>query len=668
MPVFQETSNAARDLRILPSRAPPLPRLSPKPDLSFTEEEKREVVVIGAGPSGLFLTLLLARYGITDSSLLCLDSKPGTLKAGQADGLQPRTLEVLQSLGIAAEIIDEGCHMEEVAFWNPVPQGPQDNTKGARGGIERSEFVPDVNVPARFPFEVTIHQGRIERILQENLHLYARENMIRRSHRFLEYVVDQSQPDFPILVKYEYDHTDGTIKQGFVRTRYLVGADGARSQVRKCMGLELQGETTDHIWGVCDFVATTDFPDIRKRCAVHSDAGSVMVIPREQIATGEYLTRLYVQVPGEVDAAQAQDYDMDKKAADKRKRGAVTLDYIFEQARAAFHPYNLGIKEGTTPDWWAAYQIGQRMTPKFSVRTPDGIDRIFIVGDACHTHSPKAGQGMNVSMMDSYNLAWKLAHSINGLTPPPASGTADPILETFEPERADTARQLIEFDKTFSHIFSGKIGSKDSTTTGLTHEEFLRVFREGSGFTSGCGLQYQPSRLVKMPAEPQSRLPPSSDSLSGALIPGRRLLNVELKRYADATTRQIQDELPSVGRYRIVVLASNDLLDRSGASQSSLRSCTKVMQHFPVGTIDFAVLHPLATRFEWTDIPSVVKEFAEMRTYGLSMKEDAYKIYHVSKDEGIIAVVRPDGYVGMLAPLSDTEAVETYLSSCLVRV
>ena len=148
---------------------------------------------------------------------------------------------------------------------------------------------------------------------------------------------------------------------------------------------------------------------------------------------------------------------------------------------------------------------------------------------------------MNVSMMDSYNLAWKLAHSINGLTPDPSSKTADPVLETFESERTGTARQLIEFDTTFSHIFSGKIGSGESATSGLTHEEFLRVFKEGSGFTSGCGLQYQPSRLVRIPDRAQSGIPTTNDPLSGALVPGKRLLNVELKRYADATTRQLQD-------------------------------------------------------------------------------------------------------------------------------
>jgi|SRR5690242_13911887 len=294
---------------------------------------------------------------------------------------------------------------------------------------------------------------------------------------------------------------------------------------------------------------------------------------------------------------------------------------------------------------------------------------------------------MNVSMMDSYNLAWKLAHSINGLTPLATSGVADPILETFEPERADTARQLIEFDTTFSHIFSGKIGSGNSATSGLTHEDFLRVFREGSGFTSGCGLHYQPSRLVRMPVEPQLKLPATDDLLGGALVPGRRLLNVELKRYADATTRQLQDgtyrslscqqpvleltsitELPSTGRYRIIVLASIDFLDKLGLSQSALLSCIDAMRRFPAGTIDLAVLHPLETRFEWTDIPPGVKETAEMRTYGLSRKEDAYDIYGVSKSDGIIAVVRPDGYIGTLASLSGTGEVEAYLRSCLALV
>jgi phenol 2-monooxygenase len=350
-----------------------------------------------AGPSGLFLTLLLARYGLRGSSLVCYDSKPGTLKAGQADGLQPRTLEVLESLGIADEIIREGCHMSEVAFWNPKQQAHTNGIEKLNAtklsGIERTDFVSDVNVAARFPFEVTIHQGRIERILEENLHLYAPENTVRRSHRVVDFKVDEAgDAEYPILITTEKTCGDGSVSQISSRTKYLVGADGAHSLVRRGMGLHLEGETTDHIWGVCDFVVDTDFPDIRKRCAVHSAAGSVMVIPRERIATGEYLTRLYVQVPGEASPdADVVSPEGEKKVADKKRRTAITLEYIFDQARKVFAPYTIQIKEGTDVDWWAAYQIGQRMTSKFSSRTSDGVDRVFIVGDGeCIRTMPRA--------------------------------------------------------------------------------------------------------------------------------------------------------------------------------------------------------------------------------------------------------------------------------------
>jgi phenol 2-monooxygenase len=148
---------------------------------------------------------------------------------------------------------------------------------------------------------------------------------------------------------------------------------------------------------------------------------------------------------------------------------------------------------------------------------------------------------MNVSMMDSYNLAWKLVHSINGLTPVGKFGAADPVLETFEQERVDTARQLIDFDTKFSHMFSGQIGTQDAEMVGLTHEEFLAVFSEGSGFTSGCGLHYKPNRLVKMPVGSHLKKYSENNPVCGTLTPGRRLLNVEVRRYADATTRQLQD-------------------------------------------------------------------------------------------------------------------------------
>lgn len=124
--------------------------------------------------------------------------------------------------------------------------------------------------------------------------------------------------------------------------------------------------------------------------------------------------------------------------------------------------------------------------------------------------------------------------------------------------------------------------------------------------------------------------------------------------------------MPSIGRYYILVLASNDLLDKSGVSQPAISSSINTIQKFPAGVINLTILHPLKERFEWTDVPISMKTFAEMRTYGLTTKMDAYNIFGVCKEKGLIAVIRPDGYVSMVAPLLDGKQVEAYFHGCLV--
>ncbi|KAL4883951.1 FAD binding domain-containing protein [Aspergillus karnatakaensis] len=682
MPVFTEFSASSRELRVLPSFAPPLPRLSPaftksttssnsqsqsqsqpqtQSQSQFSEPEKYEVVIIGAGPAGLMLNLLLARYGLSDDSLLCVDTKPGTLKSGQADGLQPRTLEILKSLGLADEILNDGCHMEEVAFWNPTGKTEGDV-------IERTSIVPDVSVPARFQHEVTIHQGRIERILETDLLRYSKRGVLRNTRLVDVRIDEEGDAEFPVIADIETEEEGKEKVRRTVRSKYLVGADGAHSNVRRCMGLSLEGESLDHIWGVVDLVIDTDFPDIRRRCAIHSPAGSVMVIPRERIVTGDYLTRLYVQVPEiEIEAGD----DRKAKEGAKARRAQVTLEGIFQHAADAFKPYYIKPKQDGTVDWWAAYQIGQRVSGKFTVKDSKGINRVFIAGDACHTHSPKAGQGMNVSMMDSYNLAWKLIYSIHGLTPGPLeTAKQDPVLDTYHLERHTIAQQLIDFDRAFSSMFSGKIGTEDGVES-LTHEQFLEVFSTGNGFTSGCGIEYPENITV----EKSTAVNPirGTDYLQGILRPGRRLLNARVRRFADGNKRDLQDDFLSTGRFRILVLTSSDLLIPNGQSAKALSLLSTLISQFPSSVIEQTVIHPQLDKdtktFMWRDLPAEIKKHSEMRFYsGYELSDDVYKIYGVDEAEGAITVVRPDGYVGVVAALDDVSTVEGYLGSVLRKI
>lgn len=284
---------------------------------------------------------------------------------------------------------------------------------------------------------------------------------------------------------------------------------------------------------------------------------------------------------------------------------------------------------------------------------------------ACHTHSPKAGQGMNVSMMDSYNLAWKLSHTIHGLAP---SNTESTVLNTFEHERLTIARQLIEFDTKFSTMFSGQIGSADSVK-GLTHEQFLKVFSDGSGFTSGCGVEYPPSILTDVEYLSHSSCIKGNEYLSGIIKPGRRLLDSVVKRYADSNVRHLQDDFLSTGRYRILVFTSKDLKANEGTSSQALEDiCRKVIPKFPSDTIELVVLHCFRDRdFEWENLPACLKEFAEMSFHGPLGDHALYETYGVSEDDGAVVAVRPDGYVGAAKPLEDTAGISKFFNNCLVR-
>lgn len=144
-------------------------------------------------------------------------------------------------------------------------------------------------------------------------------------------------------------------------------------------------------------------------------------------------------------------------------------------------------------------------------------------------------------MMDTYNLAWKLAHSIHGLTPQGDSSEPHPILDTYQIERRTIAQQLIDFDREFASMFSGKIGAAAGSFGDLTHEKFLEVFSQGNGFTSGCGIEYPENIAVVRDLGGGKNPISGTDYLSGILRPGRRLLNVRLVRHSDGNPRDLQD-------------------------------------------------------------------------------------------------------------------------------
>ena len=261
-------------------------------------------------------------------------------------------------------------------------------------------------------------------------------------------------------------------KEEVVKAKYLLGADGAHSWVRNQLGFKLKGDSTDYIWGVLDIIPITDFPDIRMRCAIHSESdGSVMVIPREN-----KLVRLYIQLT--VTNAEAAN---GTKGGQKFDRSTITPETVIASAQRIMRPYKITYKY---LDWWTAYQIGQRVGDSFTLK-----ERVFLAGDAVHTHSPKAGQGMNVSMQDAYNLGWKVAGAVKGLW-------GKEVLRTYQSERRRIAQDLIDFDHRFSRLFSGRPAKDVMDEEGISMSEFKTAFEKGNMFASGIAVDYGASAIV----------------------------------------------------------------------------------------------------------------------------------------------------------------------------
>jgi len=203
-------------------------------------ESSVDVLVIGAGPAGLMCANALAMAGV---NVRIIDQRPIKVAAGQADGIQPRTIEVLQSYGLAERLIREGNQIHMCAFYNP----------GRNGEIERTGRAPDVTAPtARYPFEITLHQGAIEAIFLDSMTLHG-TNVDRpitpSAIEISDHVDDLSSlSSYPVKVTLEHlDAEDEQSRTETVHTKFVVGADGAHSWVRKALGISMDGEQSGNL-------------------------------------------------------------------------------------------------------------------------------------------------------------------------------------------------------------------------------------------------------------------------------------------------------------------------------------------------------------------------------------------------------------------------------------
>lgn len=348
------------------------------------------------------------------------------------------------------------------------------------------------------------------------------------------------------------------------------GCDGAHSAVRKSLGFQMLGDSTDAIWGVTDAYPRTNFPDIRKKAVIQSTSGTLVIIPRE----GDEMVRFYIELPPNTIASQ------------------VTKEDIHERARLIFRPFTMDIAE---THWWSAYGVGQRLADNFHEQY-----RVLLTGDACHTHSPKAGQGMNVSLQDGYNIGWKLGAYLTGQA-------TESLVRTYVSERHKVASELIEFDRNWSKIFkSNGNGQTSNGDASYVKDQFVKAGR----YTAGQAYQYDKSIIV---CQPNEKAASSQNNSEIKLVVGARFPSAQVVRYSDAKVIQLLSTLKSDGRWRIIVFEGDvqqeevqKRLDMAGRVISSLVRDFTPEGHDPDSFIEpLLVLKTKRTLIKLTQIPEI---------------------------------------------------------------
>lgn len=597
--------------------------------------ETMDVLIVGSGPAGMIAAAQLSQFPEINTRLI--ERRNGRLELGQADGIQARSVETFQAFRFAEEIIREAYHITEMSFWKPDPTHPENIVRTARP-------IDDPHDISEFP-HLIVNQARI-------LDYFA-DFALRSPGRitpdygieFITLTVEQGE-EYPVKVTLRHTAGEREGEERTVRAKYVIGCDGARSGVRKAIGRTLAGDASNHAWGVMDVVANTDFPDWRMKCAISSKNGSILHIPRE----GAHLARIYVDL-GEV------------PLNDNHAVRNTPIEEIINRANAIYHPYSIDVKDVA---WHSVYEVGHRLTDHFDdvdteergTRTP----RVFITGDACHTHSAKAGQGMNVSMQDGFNISWKLGHVLSGRAP-------ETLLDTYSGERQEIAKNLIDFDKEWSTLMA-------TPAEELPSPEYLEEFYvKTAEFPAGFMTEYKPS-MITGSTEHQN--------LATGYTVGKRFRAAHVNRRENAYPRFLGHDAAADGRYRLYVFAD---AAHPASDESKVKALSDFLtqddrspfiKHRPEGSDFDTRIEPLITyqqlhtEFETTDAPAAFRprvgslqvEYWE-NIYCALPGEDIFEQRGISR-EGAVVIVRPDQYVGTVLPLTDFEGIADYFDRVFI--
>ncbi|KZT00377.1 uncharacterized protein LAESUDRAFT_732313 [Laetiporus sulphureus 93-53] len=577
---------------------------------SSTLPQTVDVLLVGGGPISLTATYILAKAGI---SVLAIEQHDKSEQAlyGRACMLYARSLELLSLIGVYSRIADVGFVVRNATTFKDGKRVPARGWSFVQNAIKGKTY---------FDYSFSIRQKYIEDALRDAIAEFD-PAAVQSPAKLLDFCVGDSQ-EYPIAATVQFRSEKAT-----VHCKYLIGADGGRSSVRTLSNISFPGTLSTNKWVRLDAIVRTNMPESR-RVGVSIESrhhGNVLWTP-----TDNGRTRIGFVCPDALYGEHGEN---------------VTAETVMEEARKAVEPFSL---EFVKLDWWTVYQIGQRVAETFKK------GRVFLAGDAAHTHSSGAAQGLNTGLHDATNLAWKLAGVLKGWFD-------EEILDTYNSERRASALHLIELDRDIASLISGKIPAHYNPPPDADVNAYLeRVFNMNSAFSVGLGVSYQENMLNRPNSAPQTHL-------IGARAPDA--LVFELGSFVP---RRLHEFMPYQGRFWIMIWAGElqVLQDAVQLSAASQRKYNALREHI-ASPRSFA--HTRAPAFSYLTIvrgtdAMQTSEVLGAEPFGRTVYDhtgEAFDRYDVNADEGAIIVVRPDGIVSLRVPLARPEELDVYFARIL---
>jgi len=353
---------------------------------------KTDVIIVGAGPTGLSLACQLIRFGV---DFVIVEKNDGITPFSKALGVHARTLEIYEQLDLAREAVTRGTIAGKVRM------------------LESGDVVGEVDLSnigqglSGYPFMLVLEQSENERLLYRYVTEHGRDVLWQTElEKF-----SQTEGGVTAQVKNSNGETQA------IEGKYLVGCDGPRSPVRHALGLHFEGTTFERLFYVADVRIDWKFPhDALHVCIAENGVVAFFPMP------GENRWRIVGAFP--------EGHDKDEG------------EVLYEEIEARIKEEAQLELDITRVDWFSTYKVHTRHVEKFS------SGRCFLGGDAAHIHTPAGGQGMNTGIQDAYNLAWKLALVLQG-----AAGGR--VLDTYNEERLPNAKRLLQTTDRMFNIVAG---------------------------------------------------------------------------------------------------------------------------------------------------------------------------------------------------------------------